>query len=345
MPQIAVTELAVFLGAEWSGDPNLVLTGVAPLAEAGADQLSFVADRRYADEARTSGAGAILAQPGMAGVPSHTLLAVPDPYGALHRSLVLFYPPVHEDPLRASTAIVAPSARVDLSSRVESFVTIGDETSIAKGVIIRTGVRIGRNVSMGECTIIGENAVIADRVQLGERVRIGPGTVIGSIGFGFVTVDGRPRRMPHVGTVVIGDDVEIGANCTVDRGTLGATRIGNGSKLDNLVHVAHNVQIGANVFVAAQCGFAGSVKIGNDVQFGGQAGVSGHITIAAGSRIAAKAGVMKSSSGTLAGHPARPLMQQRRAEAALLRMDDLVKRIQALEKSASRADRGRLAEG
>ncbi|HPU85299.1 MAG TPA: UDP-3-O-(3-hydroxymyristoyl)glucosamine N-acyltransferase [Candidatus Latescibacteria bacterium] len=335
MTPIPVVQLAAFLGAEWNGDPDLVITGVAPLAEAGATELSFLADPRFAAEARSSEAGAILARPGTPDVPSARCLGVPDPGAAMYRSVMLLHPPTALESFLSPQTIVASTAKVDKSAYVGAFVTIGNGTAIGERAVIRDGVRIGEEVHVGAGAVIEENAVIHDRVQIGDRVRIGPGTVIGSVGFGFVAVDGQQKRFPHVGTVVIEDDVEIGANCTVDRGTLGTTRIGRGSKLDNLIHVGHNVQIGKGVFVAAQCGFSGSSRIGDGVQMGGQAGVAGHISIAAGTRIGAKSGVMKSASGSIAGHPARQLIQQRRAETHLMHLEELVSRVSALEKALS----------
>ena len=335
MTPIPVVQLAALLGAEWNGDPHLVITGVAPLSEAGTTELSFLADPRFAAEARSSAAGAILARPGTPDVPRARCLAVPDPYSAMYRSVMLLHPSTTRGSFLSPQAIVASTANVDKSAYVGAFVTIGNGTTVGERAVIRDGVRIGEKVRVGAGTVIEENAVIHDRVRLGDRVLVGSGTVIGSVGFGFVAVEGQQKRFPHVGTVVIEDDVEIGANCTVDRGTLGATRIARGSKLDNLIHVGHNVQIGKGVLVAAQCGFSGSSHVGDGVQMGGQAGVAGHISIAAGARVGAKSGVMKSVSGTVAGHPARQLIQQRRAEARLMHLEELVVRVSALEKALS----------
>ncbi len=335
MTPIPVVQLAALLGAEWNGDPHLVITGAAPLSEAGTTELSFLADSRFAAEARSSAAGAILARPCTPDVPRTRCLGVPDPCSAMYRSVMLLHAPPLLESFLSPQAIVASTANVDTSAYVGAFVTIGNGTTVGEHAVIRDGVRIGEGVRVGAGTVIEDNAVIHDRVRLGNRVRIGAGTVIGSVGFGFVAVEGEQKRFPHIGTVVIEDDVEIGANCTVDRGTLGATKIGRGSKLDNLIHVGHNVQIGEGVFVAAQCGFSGSSRIGDGVQMGGQAGVAGHISIAAGTRVGAKSGVMKSVSGTIAGHPARPLIQQRRAEAHLMHLEELVARITALEKALS----------
>ncbi|HQE62566.1 MAG TPA: DapH/DapD/GlmU-related protein, partial [Candidatus Latescibacteria bacterium] len=167
-------------------------------------------------------------------VPRARCLAVPDPCSAMYRSVMLLHPSTTRGSFLSPQAIVASTANVDKSAYVGAFVTIGNGTTVGERAVIREGVRIGEKVHVGCGTVIEENAVIHDRVRLGNRVRIGSGTVIGSVGFGFVAVEGQQKRFPHVGTVVIEDDVEIGANCTVDRGTLGATRIARGSKLDNL---------------------------------------------------------------------------------------------------------------
>jgi UDP-3-O-[3-hydroxymyristoyl] glucosamine N-acyltransferase len=331
MARITVTDLAAQLSACWAGDPRLILSGVATLADATPNELSFLADRRYRTAAMITRAAVILAKPGDSPLPPDRVLEVTDPHAALYEALVLFYPSPPPKPMRSRRAVISPQARVAKSARVEPFATIGAETEVGAGTTVSVGARVGNGAQIGNRTFIGANAVVEDGVRIGNRVHIGPGSVVGSIGFGFANTRHGAKRLPHVGCVIIEDDVEIGANCTVDRATLGTTVIGRWSKLDNLVHVAHNVVIGERVLVAAQCGFAGSTFIGDDVHFGGQAGVAGHVTIASGSRIAAKTGVMKSSGGALAGHPARHIILQRRAEARLLHLDDLVHRVRALE--------------
>jgi len=332
MPQLSVRDLAARLGTAWSGDPDAAVSGVATLAEAGPGDLSFWADPRYREAALKSRAGVILVGVETATLSPERTLLVREPHLALWQVLTWLYPEAEVVPGCHPTAEIAPTAHVDPSACIEAHASVGEDAHVGPRAHLGPGVRVGKGVVVGEDARIGPNAVLLDGVRIGARVRVGPGSVIGSVGFGYVRVDGMSRRVPHVGTVVIEDDVELGANCTVDRATLGSTRIGRGSKLDNLVHVGHNVTIGAHVLIAAQCGLSGSATLGDGVQMGGQAGVAGHIVVAPGSRIAAKAGVMKSVSGTVAGHPARPLARQRRAEAALQRLDDLRRRVRELER-------------
>ena len=314
----SVADVAARLGASWRGREDVVVTGVAPLAEAGPSDVSVYLDRRYRPDARSTTAGVVIVGPDLAAdLPPERVLIAADPRSALWHVLKMFAQPPDRTPTRSPSAHVDPTSDIDTTARIDASATIGARAVIGAGVHVGSGARIGDRVALGEGTSIGPNAVVMDDVVIGTRVYIGPGSVVGGPGFGFAEIDGRVARMPHVGTVIIEDDVEIGANCTIDRATMGATRIGRGCKLDSLVHVAHNVTIGAGVMIAAQCGVAGSTTIGEGTLMGGQAGVADHVVIAPGSRIAAKSAVMKSVAGKVAGSPARPLVEQRRMEAAL----------------------------
>ena len=339
--QIALVEIAARLSgeagiaAEWCGDPSAAVSGVASLTDATPADLSFYADRRYRDAARTTQARAIVVARDLAAeIAPERRIVVDDPRAALWHVLTWFSPEaLHTRAGSEPTAPIAPDAEVAPTAEVAASATVGARTRIGPGVRIGAGARIGDDVTIDGESEIEPNAVVLDGVSIGARVRIGAASVIGSVGFGFAVIDGRRRRMPHLGTVVIEDDVEIGANCTVDRALLGTTRIGRGSKLDDLVHVGHNVTIGAGVLVAAQVGFAGSATIGDGAVFGGQSGVADHVTVAPGSRVGAKAGVMKSLGGTVAGHPARPLMEQRRAEATARRLDASARRVEEMART------------
>jgi len=340
MPRILLSDIAAHLHTAWRGDPTASVCGVAPLADARDSDISLYADSRYRRAAIASRAGAILVRPGRSVVPADRSLVVDDPFEALSEVVGLLVPEPGLAPGVHPTADVEGTAKVDLTARIEAFASVGARSVVGARTVVATGACIGADVEIGDHTRVGPNAVVMDGIALGRRVRIGPGAVIGAVGFGFTAKEGTWRRVRHVGTVVIGDDVEIGANCTVDRGTLGATKIGRGTKLDNLVHVGHNVEIGEDVVIAAQCGLSGSASLGDGVLVGGQAGVGDHVVIAAGTRVAAKAGVMKSFGArggtagavTIAGHPARPLVEQRRAEASLRSLDEMRRRLHDVER-------------
>jgi len=278
-------------------------------------------DRRYRGEALiTKACGVIVGHELSEDLPHGTALIADDPRAAFWHVLALFAGEAPLVPLRHPMASIHPSAVIDPSDRIEAYASVGSGARIDAHVMIGEGARIRAGASVGEGSSVGCNAVVMDDVTIGARVLIGAGTVVGSDGFGFATIDGTQRRMPHVGTVVIEDDVEIGANCTIDRATIGATVLGRACKIDNLVHVAHNVSIGAETMIAAQCGIAGSAAVGAGTLMGGQAGVADHVTIAPESRIGASSAVMKTCGGTVVGSPARPLSEQRRAEAMLRRL-------------------------
>lgn len=310
---LSVVELAAFLGTEWRGRDSVTITGVAPLRSASETDLSYCTGHSYRDEAVTSLSCAVIACPSDAEDIGDRALIVADPRKAFYEVILRFC----SVPLANSTAPVSPTASIDSSAHICAGVTIGDA------------------VSIGAETVIGPNAVIMHGVRIGDRVRIGPGTVIGADGFGFFADDRNRRiRVPHVGNVVIEDDVEIGSNCTIDRGSLGDTVICSGVKIDSLVHVGHGVHIGRDALIVAQSGISGSVTLGDRVMMGGQAGISDHVTIAPGVRIGSRAAVMKSISTpgiTVSGTPARPIIEHLRAEAGVRGIRDLVRRVRELE--------------
>ncbi len=310
---LSVVELAAFLGAEWQGRDFDRITGVAPLRTASETDLTYCADHSYRHEAVKSLSRAVIAGPSDAEEIGSRALIVADPRKAFRDVILHFF----SAPVTDSTAPVSPTASIDPSARICSGVVVGDDASI------------------GAETVIGPNAVIMHGVRIGDRVRIGPGTVIGADGFGFVTDDRERRiRVPHVGTVIVEDDVEIGSNCTIDRGSLGDTVICSGVRIDSLVHIGHGVHIGRDAVIVAQSGISGSVTLGDRVMMGGQAGVSDHVTIAPDVRIGSRAAVMKSISTpgiTVSGTPARPIIEHLRAEAGVRGIRDLVRRVRELE--------------
>ncbi len=317
MPR-SLKEIAHLLGADLVG-ADRTLGGVAALDDAGPDDLSFFMSPRNAAALQSTRAGAlVVTRSGRAGQSEFPcpVIVVEDPHLALSRVLDLFYPDQSQEAgilpgaLVDELAIVDERARIEPGARIESGVRVGSGTRVGGGTILC------RDVIVGDDCQLGRNVVVRERCRLGNRVRLGDGVVIGSRGFGFVFQDkarAGKRAVPirQIGTVEIGDDVEIGANSTVDRATLGATLIGNGTKIDNLVQVGHNVVIGSDVIIAAQTGLSGSVRIGDGAVLGGQVGVADHVSIGAGAQVGAKSGVGSDvpAGSRVAGYPAVPVGQ------------------------------------
>jgi len=325
-----LAEIAAHVGGTVEGDPQRRVTAVAPLATAGAGDISFLANARYAQAARTSAAGALLAAPGD-NLPGRDVIRVADPYLALARTLMLFAPPP------------PPPAGIHPAAHRGRDVAIGKDPDIGPGVILGDGVRIGDRVRLHPHVVLGAGVTLGDDVtlhshvtayagvRLGHRVLVHAGTILGADGFGFASGPQGLVKVPQLGGVVIEDDVEIGANVTVDRGALGDTVIGRGAKIDNLVMVGHNVQIGADSMLVAQVGISGSTRLGRGVIMGGQSGVVGHVEIGDGARIAGKAVVTKDvrPGMTVAGIPAVDIRRWRRGVAALNRLPGHLRRLAA----------------
>ena len=319
------------------GDGECRIRGVAPLDSAGPGDLSLVANARYLPYVQATSAAALLVATAMAdqlddGRPQ---LRVSDPHGALALLLPRLYPEEREPGGVHATAVIAEDVVLGEDVRIEA------NAVLERGTRVGDGARIGANTTIGpECEIgagcdVGPNVTLYRRTRLGERCIVHAGARLGADGFGFAFRDGGHRKVPQVGAVVIGDDVEIGANSTVDRGSIGDTVIGSGTKIDNLVHIGHNVRIGEHVLVIAQVGISGSTTVGTGAVLGGQVGTAGHITIGAGARVGAQAGVTADvpPGETVSGYPARPHREALRAQAALFRLPELMKRIRELERA------------
>ena len=325
-------ELAAALGAVLDGDPGRRVTGVAPLETAGPDDVSFLTDPRYAAAARVSCAGALLVGPG-AGTVSAPTLRCPAPQLALVALLELFHPPTTAAPGVHPTAVVAADARVDATA------TVGALTVIESGAVIGPRVRLCPLVYVGPSSEIGADCVlyphvtVRERVRVGQRVIVHPGAVLGADGFGFVHDGQGHRKIPQVGGVRIEDDVEIGANTTIDRATFGDTIVRRGTKIDNLVQIGHNVEIGEHAILVAQVGVSGSVRLGRGVVLGGQVGIRDHITVGDGASVGAQSGVGSDvgAGARYFGYPARPATQAMRIMAAEERLPELLRRVRALE--------------
>ncbi|MGE5233454.1 MAG: UDP-3-O-(3-hydroxymyristoyl)glucosamine N-acyltransferase [Acidobacteriota bacterium] len=327
-----LADLAALVGGQVKGDGELAIEGVATLAESGPASLSFLTNPRYRAQAEASRAGAVLVGPGVE-IAGHSLLVAAEPYLALARILEEFHPAPAVEPGVHPTAMVAASARVDPGAQLAAHVVVGERSRIAAGVVVGAGCVVGRDCSIGAGSVLHPRVVLYDRTEVGQRCVLHAGVVLGSDGFGFATDAGRHRKIPQVGRVVIEDEVEIGANSTVDRATLDETRIGAGSKLDNLVQVGHNVRIGRGCILVSQSGIAGSTELGDYVVLAGQSGIAGHLKVGDGVRVAAKSAVFQNveAGQQVAGTPAVAAGKWRRQQALLGRLEEIHRRLLNLE--------------
>lgn len=332
--ELRLSDLAARIGAQVTGDGEVVISGIAPIETAGPGQVTFLANPRYVRFARDSNAAAIIAKEAVPGAKAAFLLT-DNPYFAFACALEVFHPAERPTPAVSDRAVVDPTARIGRDVTVSPFVVIGEEAEVGDRTVLFPGVYVGRKARLGADCIVHPNVVLYHGVQVGSRVILHAGCVIGSDGFGFAPAPEGFRKIPQVGTVEIGDDVEIGANTTVDRASLGVTRILRGTKLDNLVQVGHNVVIGADTAIAAQTGISGSTKIGNRVMIGGQAGLAGHLEVEDGVMLGAKCGVAdsvrSSESRTWSGIPVMPHPTWLRMSVLLPKLPELFRRVKRLE--------------
>ncbi len=290
-----ISEIARLIDGQFEDDRDISVTGIASLGQAGPEEISFISDEQYAAQFKETLAGAVIVSVGYAGtMPDCPTIRVADVPAALDRILEMFapapdYPAVGIHP----QAWVDPAVELGEQVAIGAHVSVGAGTRIGANSVLYPGCRIGRDVVIGSNCILYSNVVINRRCCLGERVIIHPNSTIGADGFGYRLVDGRHRKIPHIGNVVIEDDVEIGANSCVDRAKFGQTIVGRNTKIDNLVQVAHNVRIGASCILVAQVGLAGSCELGNYVVLGGQTGVADHVKINDGAMIAGHSGVVR----------------------------------------------------
>ncbi|WP_395748172.1 UDP-3-O-(3-hydroxymyristoyl)glucosamine N-acyltransferase [Prosthecobacter sp.] len=326
-------QLAEQIGGEVVGDGSVVLTGIAPADGALAGDLAFAEKPAYLAAAEASEASAILVPAGFVSA-TKTLIRVKDARVAIAKVLPLFFPPeAHAAGIHAS-AVVDPTAKIDASACIGPHCVIGAGVSVGKNTVLMGGNHIGRDSGVGDDVCLHPNVVLYARTQVGNRVSIHAGTSIGSDGYGYVFDQGRHRKMQQVGNVVIHDDVEIGSNTSIDRGALGSTVIGQGTKIDNLVHVAHNVVMGKHCLIMGQVGFAGSTVLSDYVVIASQSGIAGHLKLGAQATVGAKSGVMRDIAPreTVLGYPAASDKQAKRQWIAMAKMPEALRRLKALEK-------------
>ena len=323
--------VADLVGGRLLGDGGVVLRAVRPLDRAGPESLSLAVSMRYADQMRDSLAGAILVPEALAeaGGPA-TRIIVHDPYAALVRAMGALFPPVVVEPGVDATARIGAGCILGADVAIGPFSVLGRDVRLGDRCRVAEGVSLGDGVTVGEDTVIGPRVVCYRGSRIGQRVVLKAGAVVGGDGFGFRRDDGGHRRIPHVGLCIIDDDVEIGSNSTVDRGSVDDTVVGKGTKVDNQVHVAHNVRIGERCLLMAGVGVAGGTRLGNDVILAGHVGVTDHLVIADRVRIAAKSAVFGDipAGSSYSGHPARPHLQFLRAQAALYRLAPIISELE-----------------
>jgi len=336
-------ELAAYTGAELRGPgaEEVVISGVSPLDQADATSISFLANKKYRSQLETTQAAAVVIPPDVQF--DRPCLVSNNPYLDFVKIVYLFAPPIPmPTPGIHPMAVVHPEAKLGENVAIGPFCVVNAGAELGNGTILAAQVFIGEKTTLGEGCQLFPGVIVRERISIGNRVIIHPGAVIGADGFGFAPDGKQYRKIPQIGTVVIEDDVEIGANTTIDRAALGETRIGQGTKLDNLIMIAHNVQVGANTVMAAQTGVSGSTKIGNNVMFGGQVGTSGHIVIGDNAILGAQAGITRNvpAGEFVSGYPARPHKEAMRLLAEISRLPDLRKQLKLLETRIQQLEQG-----
>ena len=332
---LTAAEIARHLEGEVLGDGAAVLTGFAPADKAKAGDLTFAENETYFLRAEQSAASAIMVDSPFTS-PRKVIIRVSNARIAFAKVLPLFFP----EPTFAAgvhpTAIIAVTAEVDATAHVGPYCVVSDQCRIGPRAILHARISVGAQSVVGADTQIFPNVTLYPRTQIGQRVRIHAGTVVGSDGFGYVLDNGVHRKVPQVGYVIIHDDVEVGANVTIDRGALGPTSIGRGTRIDNLVQIAHNVIVGDHCLIVAQAGIAGSTKLGNYVTLAGQVGLAGHLKIGNKVVIAAQSGVMHDipDGEKWFGYPAQPDRKMKRQMLAIQQLPDLLRRVVELERKA-----------
>ena len=327
-------DLAAQLGCELEGDAHIEISRVATLEDAQTGDLTFLANSKYSSALATTRASAVIATPDVAGAPC-PVLRTRNPYLVFARAIGLLNPSTRPASGIDSTARVAPDAVIEADVHVGPYVVVGAGARVGARSIIRAHSVIGEHATLGPDCVLHARVSIRERVTVGARCVFQDGAVIGSDGFGFAhREDGTHEKIPQVATVIIEDDVEVGANTTIDRPAVGETRVKRGTKIDNLVQIAHGVVVGTNALLAAQVGIAGSSVIGNDAMLGGQVGVTGHVTVGDRVKAAAKTGVTGNvpADAFITGYPHMDNLEWRKSYAVFKRLPEMRKQLAELER-------------
>jgi UDP-3-O-[3-hydroxymyristoyl] glucosamine N-acyltransferase len=331
---LTLQEIFSHTGGELVGDGNVVITGLAKIEEAGPGQLTFLANRKYLRYLSETAASAVIVPEGIEPLEGKSYIRSKNPYFSFLTAIRLFHPdrPALEEGIHP-TAVIGKECRIQESARIGGHVVIGNRCNIGENTTLMPGVVLGDEVTIGDDCTIHSNVSLREKVILGNRIIVHDGTVIGSDGFGFAYEGGKYHKIPQIGTVVIEDDVEIGANVTIDRATLGETRIETGAKLDNLIQIAHNCVVGENTAIAAQAGLSGSTVVGKGVRIGGQAGFAGHTKVGDFAAVTAQSGVAKDipPGVMVTGYMAMPHREALRLEASIRKLPELMKQIKILQ--------------
>jgi UDP-3-O-[3-hydroxymyristoyl] glucosamine N-acyltransferase len=336
-----VSELAAHVGARVIGDSDIRIQRVASLESAREGDIAYVEDKKFFEAASKTKASCVITPPG-ADVEALCRIEVKNPKLAFSLIAEILHPPKQREPEIHSTAVIASSADIALEVFIGAFVCIGENSIIGSGTQIRAGAKIGDGVAVGSDCVIHPNVFLEDGVTIGDRVILHAGVVVGADGFGYVRSDLGYYKFPQIGTVVIEDDVELGANTCVDRAALGRTRIGRGTKIDNMVHVGHNCDIGERVVIAAQTGISGTVTIEDDCVIGGQVGFGDHIRVQSGAVIGSKAGVLPGKivrPGVWWGIPIQPLDEYKRLNAHIQRLPQVREEVKELRERVKELER------
>ena len=336
MPVLTLGEIALRLGGRLVGVDRPV-RAVRPLEEAGPEDLSFLANPRYHSLLAGCRAAGVLVSEGVE-APHLSLVVVDRPYAGLAKVIPMLHPPVRPAAGIDPRSAIAPDCRLGTDVAIGPFVSVGPSARIGDRSVLMASVTVGEGATVGADCLLHPGVRLLDRCEVGDRVILHAGTVVGSDGFGFAEDGGEHLKIPQLGNVVIEDDVEIGANVTIDRATFGSTRIRRGTKIDNLVQIGHNCDVGENCILVAQVGLSGSVRLGRSVVFAGQSGSVGHVRIGDRSRIGAKSAVTGDlpAGSFVIGHPARDHREWKKGQAGVARLPELRRRLGELERRLDR---------